>query len=519
MVGETTRVQRRFPQGVASGDPGPDGVVLWTRVAPADTDRIEVGWEIATDPAMAAVVACGRALATASSDWTVKVRVRDPRLAADTLHWYRFTCPVGNVPSRVGRFRTLPDPQAQPTRLRLGLVSCQDFTSGEFNALGKLAEEDIDHVVHLGDYIYETVSDPGFQDRGPPRRRLSLPSGRARAQTLDDYRWLYRTYRADPNLQRLHERYAVLAIWDDHEFANDCYGVHHTDTEDEATNADPARRAAATRAWVEYTPADVPFDPEADPVEQVRIYRSFAFGDLVELVLTDERLYRDGPPCGLEPSARYATVGCDAIHKPGRTMLGVAQRRWFLDRMTKSTRRWKLWANETMVMPFKMPGWLAKRLHPEAGPVPMRRNVYLNLDQWDGYQWERHLLLSTLARAGVSNLLILTGDLHSFIAGAVRVEVDGEPRKVGDCLMVGSVTSANLVELLAHRTLPSIPIGLTWLLRAANPHLAYVNSSAHGYNLLELTPDRARCTMKVVSGVRWRWAFAYPLRRFVVGAG
>ena len=153
--------------------------------------------------------------------------------------------------SRTGRCRTLPHPEAHLARLRLGYVSCQDFTSGRFHVLRKLAEADVDHVIHLGDYIYETVSDPDFQQRGPRDRRLLLPGGRTRAETLDDYRWLYRAYRSDPDLQRLHERHTVIAIWDDHEFANDCYGVHDTDSPDEAANADPRRRAAASQAWSE----------------------------------------------------------------------------------------------------------------------------------------------------------------------------------------------------------------------------------------------------------------------------
>jgi alkaline phosphatase D len=494
-----------FPLSVASGDPAPDGIVLWTRIAPSGDGAVPGRWEIGADPDLRDVVADGDVVAEPGRDWTVKVRVRSAALAPFTTYWYRFR--ARGASSAVGRFKTLPHPEAGIDRLRLGYVSCQDFTAGRFTALRKLAGADVDYVLHLGDYIYETVSDPQFQRRGPRHRQLRLPDGGARAETLEHYRWLYRTYRADGDLQFLHERFAVIAIWDDHEFANDGYGVHDTDTLDEDANADPTRRSAASQAWTEYVPADVTFDPDAPPLEQLRIYRSFVFGDLAELVLTDERLYRDGPPCGLGQAQRYATHGCAQQHAEGRTMMGVEQREWLVERLITSTRRWKLWANETMLMPFRLPGWLASRLHPHSGDVPLLDDVYVNLDQWDGYQWERSLLTDALA--DVTGLVALTGDLHSFVSGTLRAS-DG--RDVATCLMVGSVTSANLLELLVRRTLPSLPLPLGLLVRSANPHLSYVNSSAHGYNVLELDRRRLRCTMTAVSGVRVRWAFTWPLR-------
>jgi alkaline phosphatase D len=500
-----------FAWGVAAGDPAPDGVILWTRVRGSPTAPVRVAWKVARDPQMRDVLATGDAPASGDTDWTVRVRVREPALRPATTYWYRFAA-LGSS-SRTGRFRTLPDPDQPLDRLRLGYISCQDHTSGRFHALRLLADEDIDYVVHLGDYIYESVSDPSFQQRGPRDRRLRLPGGRSRAETLDDYRWLYRTYRQDPDLQRLHERFAVIPIWDDHEFANDCYGVHDIDTLDEDANADPARRSAASRAWAEYQPADVSFDPAADPRDQIRIYRHFVFGDLAELVLTDERLYRDGPPCGLERAQRYATLGCPAQHDPERTMLGRTQRQWLLERLTTSTRRWKLWGNETMVLPFRLPAWLARRLHPHEGAVPMMTDVYVSLDQWDGYTAERALLADRLA--DVDDLVVLTGDLHSFIVGTLRADDD---RDVATCLMVGSVTSANLAEMIASRTLPSIPLPLTRLIRGANPHLSYVNSSAHGYNVLDITADRLRCDMVAVSGVRAPFAFRWGLHTVELSA-
>ena len=494
-----------FPLGVASGDPAPDGVVLWTRVEPSPSGPVTVAWDVARDAAMRDIVVSGHAVAAAAHDWTIKVRVRSPALTPFTSYWYRFRA-LGTA-SRPGRFKTLPNPGRPLDRLRLGYVSCQDFTAGRFTALRELAGTDVDYVVHLGDYIYETVGDPDFQNRGPRNRRLQLPGNRLRAESLDDYRWLYRTYRADPDLQRLHERHTVIAIWDDHEFANDGYGIHDTDSADESANADPQRRSAASQAWSEYVPADVTFRPDAPPTEQIRVYRSFVFGDLAELVLTDERMYRDGPPCGLLRAQRYATPGCPQQHAPDRTMLGADQRSWLIERLTTSTRRWKLWGNETMLMPFRLPGWLARRLHPRDGDVPMLDELYVSLDQWDGFQAERAALVRALS--DVEGLIVLTGDLHSFISGTLRTP-DG--RDVATCLMVGSATSANLAEMLAGRTLPSLPLPLDALVRSTNPHLDYVNSSTHGFNVLDVDHARARCRMTAVSGVRAPWAFTWPLR-------
>jgi alkaline phosphatase D len=152
-------------------------------------------------------------------------------------------------------------------------------------------------VVHVGDYIYETVADETFQGGGPPERQFTLPSGRNRAESLKDYRFLYKKYKSDEDLQYSHERYATINIWDDHELVNDCYQVYDSDTDNEQANRDPQRPQAANRAWAEYVPAGVPYQPKKEPLEEIHIYRSFEFGNLAELVMTDERLYRDGPPC------------------------------------------------------------------------------------------------------------------------------------------------------------------------------------------------------------------------------
>lgn len=416
----------------------------------------------------------------------------------------------------VGRFKTLPAADADVARVRFAFISCQDYTNGYYTALAHLAEEDVDFVVHLGDYIYETVADPSFQSGQV--RPLWLPSGADRAETLGDYRFVYRTYKSDPDLQRLHARFAVIAVWDDHEFANDGYREFDTDTADEQQNHAPERRRAANQAWAEYLPAQTPFDPAAGPLEQLRLYRQFAFGRLMDLVLTDQRLYRDGPPCGLEQQDRYLTPGCDARRDPARTMFGAEQRAWFLDTLAGSPRAWKVWGSEVMVMQLKLLETYTRLLMPQA-PAG---DLYFTLDQWDGYPAERAALLRALNEAGVKNLVTITGDIHTFFAGHLKTDFD-QPftAPVGVEFVCASVSSANLGELATFgQGIPMpAPADLSLLVRASNPHIVYFNSFVHGYCLMDVTPEALICTLRAVNTVKSPAATVSTLKTFRVPAG
>ncbi|MFC5745884.1 alkaline phosphatase D family protein [Actinomadura rugatobispora] len=513
------RAPQVFPQSVASGDPSPDGVVLWTRVAPDAAGR--VAYEIAADASFAAPLVRGVTTAAAGRDHTVKVRVAARALRPWTTYHYRFI--VGGTASRTGRFRTLPAPGSSPAGLRFGYISCQDYTNGHYTALRHLAEEDLDFVVHLGDYIYETTADSSFQ--GAQVREITLPSGRTTAQTLGDYRALYKTYRSDPDLQRLHERFAVIQMWDDHEFANDSYGAYDTDTEDEAANYAPERKLASVQAWSEYSTAGARFDPSGGPTGALTAYRTLRFGGLMDLVLTDERTYRSKPPCGLGLLDMYATPGCPERLSPERTMLGAEQRAWFTDQITSSTATWKVWGNEVMCMQFKLLDLYLKRLFPD---LPARAtsggrfSVFLNLDQWDGFPVERQRLLT--AFRDVDNLVTITGDLHSFGAGYLRPDFDDPSQDpVGVSLLGGSVTSANFVEMATFGQGGLIvppETDLTWALRGSNPHLEYFNSAAHGYVVMDVTPSGITATMKAVRSIRTpETPQLLTLRTFRVGEG
>lgn len=514
-----------FPGGIAAGEPSPHGVVLWTcldeRAAAASISggQATVRYEVAADERFTQPLLTGEVTTHAGLDWTVKVDVTDPALHPYTHYWYRFrlggTGGAGGALSRTGRFKTLPDENSRVERLKVAYVCCQDYTNGYYTALTHLAEEDLDFVIFLGDYVYETTDESSFQSG--QIRPLTLPGGRTRAESLADYRFLYRFYKKDPELQRLHERFAMFHGWDDHEFANDSYGMYDKDSDDEARNYSPARRLAASQAWWEYIPTRLEFHPERGPVNAIQVYRTVRVGDLIELVMTDERLYRDGPPCGLGTMDMYFTTGCPERLSEERTILGAPQRDWFLRTMKESGAVWKLWANQTLAMQLKLSSAALFRNFPW---LP-RIDVFFNLDQWDGFPAERERVLSALA--GVENLVAITGDIHSFGAGYLRPDFDDPTSPaIGTCVIGGSITSSNLVELITFgRGGLFVPAEaeLTEVLVGSNPHLKYFSSACHGYVVLDITREAITASLKGVSTVREPQADLLLLREYRIPRG
>jgi alkaline phosphatase D len=287
----------RFPQSVASGDPKPNGIVLWTRVKSGSRETLRVGYRIALDDgrddgaAFADPVLSGVAETSRAKDYTLKVQLQNAALKPFRKYRYRFY--FNGSFSRTGCFKTLPAPDQATDKVRFGYVSCQDYTNGYFNAYHHLAQEDLDFVVHLGDYTNETVASESFQGGGPEERNdFKFPDGGDEELTLRDYRVTYKLYKRDQNLQKAHENFAFIMIWDDHEFANDAYQIYAPDEggTQEQPNRNPRRREAASRAWFEYNPVGVYYNPDRDPLNEIVLFRSFAFGDLMELVMTDQRL-------------------------------------------------------------------------------------------------------------------------------------------------------------------------------------------------------------------------------------
>jgi alkaline phosphatase D len=497
-----------FPQGVASGDPTPDGVLLWTRVEPADGAAAErVDYEVATDPDFAAIVTTGGRDVDASTDHALAVELGG--LEAGRWYWYRFT--ARGVTSPVGRTRTAPSPDAD-VPLRIALASCQDFGGRWFHAWRALAErDDVDLVLFIGDYIYETIGH--LVAVPPPERTPELPDGLplpdpikgvVAALTLADYRALYRSYRRDRDLQAVHARFPFVMLWDDHEFANDCWTDHATDFDDlHGDEASPERRAAATRAFFEYAP----IRPAAD----FRIHRSLRWGRHAELVLIDERSYRSDhliPEGPIDRDVGHIQMNSafgartfvikdafdarEAAAAPPPTMLGDAQRDWAISTLTSSTATWKLLASPLVMaqMVLDLSGY-------EQLPEQFRNRFYFKTDQWDGFRSERRALLE--ACAGVDNLVVLSGDLHGFYAAEVHADFDapGAPLAVEyavsaisaatiDVQLTAVIANTPLLDLLhLGELVPEFDTNL----RAANPHIRHAESTKNGLAIVAVGPD------------------------------
>ncbi len=313
-------VSQWFPQSVCSGDPKVDSVILWTRVVDASqgSEDLPVLLEVSTDSSFAQVIALSKAaaaqvVARGQHDHCVKVKVTG--LQANTLYYYRFTYAAAGkaVVSRVGRVQTAPAADAD-VDVKFAFVSCQDYNGKYYNCYQRLAQEDLAFFVHLGDYVYETTGDPSFQVIDPNRRvtfadpasALAFNVGTANqyyaAQSLSNYRDLYKVYRSDQDLQQVHERFAMIAVGDDHEFSDDCWQQNANYTDGLQNEFSPARRGAADEAWYEYMPVDFvaggadgsayTFDPVGKFPDNLQSYRSFQFGKHVSLVMTDLRRYR-----------------------------------------------------------------------------------------------------------------------------------------------------------------------------------------------------------------------------------
>ena len=445
---------------MASGDPAPGGVVLWTRVSAAARATVPVAWTVGTGPDLSDVVASGSVDAIPARDHCVHVTVDG--LEPATTYWYRFA--VGDDRSPVGRTRTLPASDAAPDRVRLGVVCCAHWATGYFNAYGRLAERDVDAIVHLGDYIYEAEA------KHERWTRLHRPRGRC--LTLPDYRARHAQYKTDPDLQALHARHPMLAVWDDHELAGNAWwdgAAGHAP----ATDGDwSRRRAAAVRAYREWMPSGLP-----DPADPLRIWRTVRFGSLADLLLLDTRLTgRDAPAAGRRP-----VVG---LRRRDRALLGPAQWEWLEHELITGSQRWEIVASQVVMAPIHLlaaGGSVGRRLGAVGG------GLIVNPGQWDGYPDERERLLGLLARrAGPA--VVVSGDLHSSWVSELAAD-DGRGAPVVSEFTVPAVSAPSFARALA----PKVPGARSLLERAihrANPQVAWVDTAAHGYVVLDVTADR-----------------------------
>ncbi len=439
-----------FSLGVASGDPLPDGVVLWTRLAPQPLDpaggmppeSIEVSWQICDDEAMTRVVQSGTA--TATPDWSHSVHVEVSGLRPARWYWYQFK--AGGEVSAKGRTRTTPAADTLPERLRFAFVSCQHYENGFFTAYDHLSREDIDLVVHLGDYIYE-----GAAAAKSVRRHSS-----GACVTLADYRLRYSQYKTDADLQRAHAAAPWIVTWDDHEVVNNYANDHIAGPTPRAEFL--LRRAAAYQAYFENMPlrlSALPHGPD------MLLYRRLSFGRLANFHVLDTRQYRTPQPQGdgLKPAH---PVLMDAKG----TLLGEQQRDWLFSGLERSAATWNVLAQQIPVA----------RLYKTRGDA-----TGYSMDQWPGYEFERRRLLRHFHDRKIRNPVVLTGDIHCNWANELIADFDElDSRTVATEFIGTSITSGGDGT--------ATPKNAEQLL-TENPFVKFFNTE-RGYVRCELTPQQ-----------------------------
>ncbi|MGP4002828.1 alkaline phosphatase D family protein [Streptomyces sp. 8N706] len=491
-----------FLHGVASGDPLPDGVLLWTRVTPAPDavpgsgkgPDVAVGWQVAEDQAFSTVVATGTTTAKASSDHTVKADVRGLRPA--TVYFFRFT--VDGVRSPVGRTRTTAAHDDTAHAPRFGVVSCANWEAGWFSPYRHLAaRRDLDAVLHLGDYIYEYGA-----GQYPAQKDVVRPhSPEHEITTLADYRGRHGTYKTDPDLQSLHSTHPVVAIWDDHEFANDTWSggaQNHTP----GSEGEWAQRvAAAKQAYFEWMPVRTSTAGTT--------YRRLRFGKLADLHLLDLRSFR----------SQQSTIGNGGVDDPDRTITGRAQLDWLKAGLASSDASWKLVGTSVMISPVAFGSLPAHLLGPLAELLGLpKEGLAVNVDQWDGYTDDRRELLAHLREQSIANTVFLTGDIHMAWANDVPVKAATYPLSASAAteFVVTSVTSDNFDDLL--QVAPhTLSLGAVTAIKAANRHVKWVDMDSHGYGVLDVTAERTQMDYYVVSdrtdrGATAAWTRSYRTR-------
>jgi alkaline phosphatase D len=441
-------LNKKFPFGVASGDPRENSIVLWTSIYPSDKmDEFEVAYQVSEDSLFYSISAEGLLKAEKSNAYCINVQAVG--LIEGKKYFYRFR--FENDYSPIGRTYTA---NSNSSELKFGVVSCSNYEWGYFNAYGALAKEkDLQAIIHLGDYIYE------YQPGKYGNQKLSrkhLPS--KEIITEEDYRSRYAQYRLDPDLQELHRLYPFISIWDDHEIANDTY-------KDGAQNHQPdegpweQRKNIAKKVYFEWLPI------ESSPHYQIR--RKFQFGKMADLFMLDGRLEgRSKQVSGINDPIRYDS---------NRTMLGQEQAEWLIKEVSNSKAKWKIIGNQVIFSAFDYPSKL--------------KTYSKSMDMWEGYPVERNRILNAWNNAGIQDIVILTGDVHASFSMELRRNIQDESSRMGAEWVTTSITSSNLNEYTS-----------TWKVRVAekwfreknmNPHMNHIDLRNHGFLILELTENEA----------------------------
>lgn len=516
-----------FLHGVASGDPDTRSAVFWTRVTPAapTSGDIAVVLEVASDADFRDVVRRSTGLrARAERDFTVKHDLDGQGLEPGRSYFYRFL--AGDVVSPVGQVRTLPE--GTTPDLVLGVVSCQLYPGGLFNAYDALSKQArLDAVVHLGDYIYEYGAEPSDYGMATGAALDRAPQPPHEIVTLADYRTRHAQYKTDPDLQAAHARAAFICVWDDHEVANDTWMTGAENHQPETEGDFATRKAAALRAYYEWMPIR---EPKAGTLKEA-INRNFDFGDLASLTMVETRLLARGEQMTFADIPKTTEGAPDVAafealrQAPDRDLLGDAQRQWVGETLSRSKaagRPWQIIGNQVIMARVKGPDisrmMPAEQVQQMVGSLPddvrpqveaaiqlFKLGLPFNLDSWDGYPAGRERLYQTFAAAGVSPV-VLAGDSHAFWvnelydnAGARRAVEFG----------TSSISSPSPGDHVG-----GLPLGVA--LSAANPEVKFCDQTAKGYVLLNVTRERIMGELWAVSTILAKPYETRRLKTFVV---
>ncbi len=500
-----------FEHGVASGDPTQTQVIIWTRVTTA-ASYVDVSWQVASDMEFSNVVQSGVFTTDTGRDFTVKVDVQN--LNANSQYYYRFI--VGEMMSEVGQTQTLPEDGVE--KASMAVVSCANYPAGYFHVyreiLNQHEQSPFDVVLHLGDYIYEYGAGGYASEDAAALGRE--PSKGAECITLDDYRKRYAQYRQDADLQALHAKLPMIAVWDDHELANDTWkngAENHQD--DEGSFID--RRAAAAAAWTEWLPV------RENTFSNMLIYRQFSFGNLVNLIMLDTRLVGRDKPLdyfSLNAPTMEAIGGLVAQSRSAdRELLGTEQLAWLMNEFNTHDAKWNVLGQQVLMSRMELPssvmtamfqlftsteekkteallavntaitGYLAD---PSADPI----SLPYNLDAWDGYYVEREKVYQ-LAKASSGNFVCLAGDTHNAWASELK-DVSNNP--IGVEFATSSVSSPGLEEYLA---LDPVAIAqMEYTLPHLVSELQWADIKQRGFMRVTFTADAAQSTWYLVSTIK-----------------
>jgi alkaline phosphatase D len=495
-----------FRHGVASGDPLSDRVILWTRVTPAHVGDIAVRWQMATDASMQQVIAHGSVITSAQQDYTVKVDAAG--LLPGHVYYYQFA--VDGDKSVVGRTKTLPRGDAR--QVKLAVFSCSNYPAGYFNVYADAARQnDIDAALHIGDYIYEYESTGYACGNAETLGRLSEP--RELLLRLEDYRRRYAQYRSDTDLQAVHAAMPFIAVWDDHEFADDTWRDGSVDHKTSKYGPFALRKQAALTAYHEWMPIRVP-DMEAPD----KIYRSFDFGSIVSLHMLDTRLIaRDQQ---LMMSSYYDENKHFDVEKykqdvcsPRRQMLGHEQMAWLEGQVSRSTARWQMLGQQVLMARMEYPtavvmgecnrsdyAALKKRAAADPSCIDARQQRWLSgstlpsyLDSWDGYQADREQVFEMMQKHR-KNLVVLAGDTHNAWASDLH---DAQGKQVGVEFATASVSSPGMEGAYPDRDPEDVANMMVELIEP----LYYAQTSKRGYMIVTASHEQVRCDWRFVDTV------------------